>query len=290
MKNIALVVVLALGFLSRGTAQLNPYQYVVVPKKFQEFDQENKYHTSTLVKYLLGEAGFTAYYDGEVPAVIIDKCKGLRIELLDESTTFRTKVFLAMKDCNGSEVFRTAEVDSRIKSFKESYEEAIRKAFKSIEALNYTYEPVQNEDAVVTLPFDKDVKALPEPKEKEVVQRPSNPAVIQQATPGEQRYIDKRPQPSEVQKITPAPVAGDVPATKGKDASEVWYAQILPNGYQLVDRTPKIRLNLYSSSLPNVYLAENETQHGLVYQQDNRWFFEFYKAGERVVQELNIKF
>ena len=70
----------------------------------------------------------------------------------------------------------------------------------------------------------------------------------------------------------------------------VLYAQELPNGFQLVDSTPKIQLKIYKSSMPNVYLAKADDKEGLVYTSDGKWFFEYYYDGNRVVEELIIKF
>jgi hypothetical protein len=42
--------------------------------------------------------------------------------------------------------------------------------------------------------------------------------------------------------------------------------------------------------MPNVYLAEADGKDGLVYSMDGKWFFEYSKDGNLVIEELNIKF
>ncbi len=291
MRHNLLVLVFSIGLINSGLAQLNEYQYVVVPKILQDFNKENKYNTSTLLKYLLTQNGFSAYYDGDVPKDLKDRCKGLLMDLLDESTMFRTKVVLVLKDCNGSEVFRTMQGESRIKSFKEGYEEAIKEAFQSIKALNYRYEPRDPANTqVTTLNFDKDVKSLNEEAPHQG-NKATNPAIVQKATPEVQSYQDKTPRPSEVTKKTEAPTTAlAAKPTQPDSGEEVWYAQKLPNGFQLVDSSPRIRLTLRETSLPDVYLAGNEEVRGMVYQKNNRWYFEYYQGEEKVVQTLNIKF
>lgn len=291
MKFLSIAVVVVLAGIQGLHAQLNAYSYVVVPRTLQEFEHENQYHTSTLLKYLLSENNFAAYYEGDVPEALQDKCQGLRIDMLDESNMFRTKVFLVMKDCEGREVFRTMEGSSRAKELKDGYDEALRSAFKSIAALDYHYEPGAHKGQTLTLPFKNDIKEMENPGDLKPgnPNRANDPAVTEVATPEEQRYEDKRPKPSEFVAAVAAPESPPI----GKGASgdkDIWFAQTLPHGFQLVDRSPKIRLTLQETSLPEVYLAENETTRGLVYKKGSRWFYEYYRDGQAVVQELYLRF
>jgi hypothetical protein len=291
---IRVAVLLILAFTTPAAAQINAYEFVVVPEKFQEFQEENQYHTSTLLKYLFKQKGFTTYYEKEVPDMLLGSCKGLKVDLLDESSMLRTRAVVVLKDCKGKEVFRTVQGDSREKDFKEGFKEAIEAAFKSIETLDYRYEPEEEvspeAEEPLTLNFNNDVKTLQEvgKTEQQNMNRKSNPAIIQQASPEEQRFVDRRPKPSDLK--SGAPATSGQPEAVPSGSPEVWYAQRLPNGYQLVDSSPQIRLRLLETSVPEIYLAENENSHGLVYKQDNRWYFEYYKDEERVVQELDIKF
>ena len=282
---IRLAFILTVAITSRVEAQINKYQFIVVPEKFQEFEEENQYHTSTLLKLLFTREGFTTYYEKQVPDALIGSCKGLKVDLLDESSMLRTRAVLVMKDCKGREIFRTKQGDSREKDLKEGFREAIEVAFQSIESLGYSYEPEerpQEDEGPVTINFDKDVKTLDEPGHN-AGKREAEPGVVQVATPEVQRYEDRRPKPSG---YTPAAPSGD----KGEASPDIWYAQKIPGGFQLVDSSPKIRLHLHETSLNDIYLAENDTANGLVFKQQNRWYFEYYQDGERVVQELHIKF
>ena len=71
---------------------------------------------------------------------------------------------------------------------------------------------------------------------------------------------------------------------------EVWYAQALPNGFQLVDSSPKIRMKLLKSSTDNVFMAQSDNHNGMVYQKEGKWIFEYYNGEKLVQEELNIKF
>lgn len=288
-STISLAVILTLAITSRVEAQINNYQFIVVPEKFQEFEEENQHHTSTLLKLLFTREGFTTYYEKQVPDELIGSCKGLKVDLLDESSMLRTKAVLVLKDCKGREVFRTKQGDSREKDLKEGFREAIEVAFQSIESLGYHYEPEETpreDEGPVTINFDNDVKSLQESGHT-AGKREQEPEVVQEATPEVQRYEDRRPKPSGYKPATPSADKGDISPEASPD---IWYAQKIPGGYQLVDSSPKIRLSLHETSLNDIYLAENDTANGLVFKQQDRWYFEYYQNGERVVQELHIKF
>lgn len=76
------------------------------------------------------------------------------------------------------------------------------------------------------------------------------------------------------------------------DISGTLYAQVIPNGYQLIDTTPKKVLTLLKTSLQDCFLAETGTgaPNGIVFKRNGEWFFEYYKEGTLVSQKLEIKF
>ena len=84
-----------------------------------------------------------------------------------------------------------------------------------------------------------------------------------------------------------ATTAGTIPKTTD---SNVLYAQKILNGYQLVDSTPKIRLKIYNTSLPELFIAVYEKGSGIVYKRQNQWYFEYYVSEELQKEEITIKF
>ena len=70
------------------------------------------------------------------------------------------------------------------------------------------------------------------------------------------------------------------------------YAQPNELGFQLVDNTPKIVLKIQKTSLPDIYIAQdNEGNHGLFFKNTtSRYVFEFIKNGKLERKELNVKF
>ena len=148
MKRI-LLVALFISTASFAQKSINNYKYVIVPSKFDFVKGKDKYQTSSLTKFLFNKYGFTAFLDDEeLPAEIANnRCLALTGTVKDESSMFTTKSVIELTDCYNKVVFTSKEGRSKEKEYKKAYQEAIRNAFKSIEALKYTYVPLQ-EDVV----------------------------------------------------------------------------------------------------------------------------------------------
>ena len=283
MRNLFAILFVFTAFSSYSQGNLNDYKYIIVPKKFEAFKNENQFKTSTLVKYLFVQKGYNAVYEDALPEDLnADRCLGLQVSIKDESSMFRTKTALVLKDCSSQVVMSTITGSSKIKEFEEAYREAITKAFKTIEVLDYTYIPKEKSNEPVTLDFKNDVKIMEgksEPKNK------VDPVVVEQvATQEEQVYKSKEPVVSNIEK---APVAVKVAVDEKNDAN-ILYAQEIPDGFQLVDNTPKIRLKIFRTSIPDVYTVEKD--NGVVFKKDGKWFYEYYIDNTLKTQELNIKF
>jgi len=322
MKNTIAFLFLLMSTIGMAQEQLNDYKYIIVPKKFDGFKKENQHQTSTLVKYLFSEKGFLTAYEDDLPNELNNnRCLGLSVNLIDDSSMFTTKAGLALEDCQGREVFATKQGKSKEKEFKASFGEAIREAFASIDTFNYSYNGKAENSDPVTVSFGNDVKTMnKEEEQKSITAKNRNAMVEQEATLENQSYKDNRPKPSDFKKgeekkkmveqvatqeqqsykdDTPKtsnfkksePVASKMPiVSKTQPINSVLYAQELPNGYQLVDSSPKIRLRIYESSLPNHYLAEGENTNGMVFEKDGKWFFEYYSGENLISEELDIKF
>jgi len=87
--------------------------------------------------------------------------------------------------------------------------------------------------------------------------------VEQVATQDEQVYKSKEPIASNIEK---APVDKKI-TVEDKIDSNILYAQEIPDGFQLVDNTPKIRLKIFRTSIPDVYTVEKD--NGVVFKK--RW-------------------
>lgn len=321
MRHIFISIIMITIFSNFSQAQLNDYKYIIVPKRFEGFKSENQHLTSTLVKHLFSQKGFNAVYDDALPPdLFANGCLGLFVHLQDDSSMFTTKTILTLTNCEKKEVFTTLEGKSKLKDYKDAYQEAITEAFQSFNSLDYSYSGKVGTKEPISVSFKNDVKVLKDSSgiEKRSLNRPKETVVQQEATQERQTYKSSEPVDSdykksgeapgkvaqqeaitEVQSIkTVEPVVSDIqkmelPQNQAKssiDLINVLYAQEIPNGFQLVDSTPKIRLKIFKTSVPDVYTAENEQGNGVVYKKDGKWFFEHYVAEKLEVEELNIKF
>lgn len=279
MKSKLLYVILfVLGLNFSGYGQLNDYKYIIVPKKFAAFKGENRYQTSTLVKYYFTKNGFNAIYDDEMPLdLATNRCLGLVADLLDNSSMFSTKVIITLKNCENSEVYRTFEGKSKTKDYEDAYREAIQDAFTSFAGMGYTYEPKETETPKkpVVVSFKDDVKTV---KDKE-----GEGVVEQKATMEEQTYKSVEPKPSDFTKAAQTEEGGPV-------SSDLLYAQPIATGYQLVDSTPKVVLKLEETSMENVFLTTYQGNNAVVFSKDGKWILEYLENGNKEQKELNIKF
>ena len=291
MKNFLIYIFLTCFFLSHSQTDLNDYKYVIVPKKFDVFKNENQYQTSTLIKFLFTQKGFNTIYDDAIPDDLKERsCLGLRAELIDNSSMFSTKMEIHLKDCNSQKVFGTKEGVSKIKEFKGAYHEAIRKAFSSFNGITYYYTPKKNtaNPEPVTVSFRNDVKKL-DPIESATKEVPESNVEqsVPQVVPNPEEIINTSESKEDVLNENIETLDS---AVSDRSADEVLYAQEIRNGYQLVDSAPKILLKIFNSSVQGFYIAQAEGRNGIVYNKGGKWFFEYYKGEQLVSEELNIKF
>lgn len=247
MKRTGIFLFLLVSLSAYTQTTINNYKYVLVPEKFDFLKENNQYNLNGLTKYLLENKGFSAYFDNpEIPKEIAsDRCNALKAEVVLRKAVFTTNLTLLLKDCQGNIVFKTKEGKSREKDWGVSYQEALKDAFSSLDAVPYAYN-----GTIHTRP--------------------------RQAT-------DSTPVPS------PQPVATAAVAVE-KETAGTLYAQATPNGFQLIDTTPKIVLTLLKTSLPDYFIADKGAAHGIVFKKSGEWFFEYYNDGKLMAEKLFIKF
>jgi len=86
---------------------------------------------------------------------------------------------------------------------------------------------------------------------------------------------------------SPAPV----PASSATvEITGTLYAQVTPNGYQLIDTTPKKILALLKTSMQDFFIVDAGPSNAVVFKKDGEWLFEYYKDNKLVSQKLEIKF
>lgn len=263
-----------------GQNTINNYKYVLLPQKFDFLSTTNEYQLNSAAKTLLEQKGFIVFWtNGDIPqAIATNRCSALVADFTQRKALFTTNLTLTLKDCYGNTVFKGKEGRSWEKEFETAYNEAMKNAFTSLNALPYKYDstkavqsqqtaaaPVTTTTATTTVPTTV-----------------APAAAVSQAQPSA-----TAPPPTAAQ-TTPAPQTSATP--------ETLYAQPIANGYQLVDATPKKVMTLLKTSLQDCFLAETSGAgstsgtSGIVFKNNNQWLFEYYKDGTLVSQKLTIKF
>lgn len=130
---------LSLSLLLATTAgaqntNLSDYSYVVVPEQFEFLNTQDQYKMNSMAKFYLEKSGFNAYLADSAPNA--NRCDGLYANVEELRTILGTKLQVVLKDCNDNEIYRSQEGKSKYKEYNKSYQDALRKAFISLEAIN----------------------------------------------------------------------------------------------------------------------------------------------------------
>lgn len=252
--SVVFILVMAVGYAQNT---INNYKYVLLPQKFEFLSSTNEYQLNSTAKSLLEQKGFIVYWmNGDMPqAVAANRCNALVADFTQRRALFSTNLTLTLKDCYGNTIFKGKEGRSWEKDFGTAYNEAMNNAFTTLKALPYKYDSTKS-------------------------------GVAQQTAPASQA-----PQPA----AAPATTSVTAPATATpppQTSPELLYAQPIANGYQLVDATPKKVMTLLKTSLQDCFLADtgDGSTRGIVFKNNDQWFFEYYKDGALVSRKLTIKF
>ncbi len=150
MKKTYLIFTLLVGICFTTLGQnLNSYKYVVVPEKYDFLNESNQYQLNELTKFLFEKYGFKAILDTDEKPLdwTQESCNALYADIKEDSGLFVTKLLLVLKDCRNQVLFTSDEGRSKEKDYKKAYQESLRNAFNSIDAINYKYE--KNSEKVI---------------------------------------------------------------------------------------------------------------------------------------------
>lgn len=131
-------------FVGSFAQNVSDYQYLVIPKQFDFQKTANQYQINGLIKFLFEKQNFSPFWADSLPnEVVLNPCKSLKVNVLDNSNMFTTKVVITLTNCKGEVVFTSSEGKSREKNFTQSFNEAIRSAFEDVKKLNYKFSEKQ---------------------------------------------------------------------------------------------------------------------------------------------------
>ncbi len=127
---------ISLFFAANAISQnsnLSDYSYVIVPNQFDFLKEKDQYQMNSMSKFYFEKNGFNAYFAEDAPNA--NRCDGLYANVEELKTILGTKLQIVIKDCNDNEIYRSQEGKSKYKEFDKTYQDALRKAFNSIEGL-----------------------------------------------------------------------------------------------------------------------------------------------------------
>ncbi len=276
-----IIITIALFFASVITTfsqqSINNYKYVVVPKKYDFLNAEDKYQINSLTKFLFDKYGFTTFTQGEeFPEDLKNNnCLAMYANVEEIKAFLRTKLRIDLKDCNGNLIQSSREGLSREKEFEKSFNLALRDAFYTFQHAEYKYEP---KTATTTSVATTDTAAEVERLKKEL-----------QTLKAEQKPVQVTEQVKDVVKEDiKNDVVEEVETAADVKGLPVLYAQPIENGFQLVDSTPKVIYKIRKTSSPEMFIVE--TINGMLAKKTNGWLLEYYDNGVLKTEMLNIKF
>ncbi len=129
---LSISLLLASNAISQNT-NLSDYSYVVVPEQFDFLRGRDQFQINSMTQFYLEKYGFNAYLADSAPNA--NRCDGLFANVEKLNTILGTKLQLVLKDCNENEIYRSQEGKSKYKEYDKSYQDALRKTFISLKAL-----------------------------------------------------------------------------------------------------------------------------------------------------------
>lgn len=233
---------------------LDKYQYLIVYDKFEFLKKTDQYQTSSLTKFLLKKKGFKVFLSNEVlpEEIVVNRCSSLFVSVKDNSTMLMVKNVIEIKDCFNNVVYTSDIGKSKQKEYKKAYQEAIRKAFNTMEDFQYSYKP----DQVISSDINtKVVEAKNKPFLAEISQGNG--------------VANGRLNQDEGSKVT-------------------LYAQEKNNGFQLVNLKPEVVFVVLKTNVKDVFIIQDK--NGILYKNGEDFVAEYYENGQLVQKEYQVKF
>ena len=255
MKNtLLLTLLLTSNFFVLGQEKkvLN-HKYIIVPERFSFLKQNDQFQTSSLTKFLLKKNGFTVVLDSEEYPTELknDPCNALTAEIIDKSSFFTTTVLLELKNCAKKIMYTSEEGSSKLKDYKQGFQEAIRNAHASMSEIKFI------------------------PLERSVITKVIKQPVVITSIPGKSA------------ELIPA-IAQKGPENKDLKETNILYAQPNENGFQLIDLKPEVVFLILKTNLKDVFIIKDK--NGVLYKKSATWFAAFYENGALVEKKYEIKF
>lgn len=258
-----IIVILVVCFTAQSFAQnrLNDYKYIIVPLEYDFLKEPDKYQLNSLTEFLFNKYGFSAFLKNkDLPLDYSNNnCLALQANVIENKSMFKTKLLVELKNCSGDVVYTSAEGESRRKDYRLSYNEALRNAFKSFKTINYEYvEKIAKADS-------KSINVEVEQLKKEIKELKEEKTIVKN---------DIKLETKEDVNLKPS--------------ANTLYAQSINNGFQLVDKSPKLIYTIYYSGKNDVFIVKGHD--AIIYKLKNNWVIAQFINDNLEVKALDIKF
>lgn len=262
-----------------GIAQknINNYKYIIVPKEYNFSKSEDQYQLNSLTKFLFNKYGFDAYFIDELPEELKNnRCNGLMVAVINErGSMFKTKLQIELKDCYDAVVMTSKIGESRIKIYDKAYSQALRDAFKTFQNLEYNYVAEEETEKPIVAKVD------------------TKPEIIEtKKVEAEKVEVSK-----EISKKVDATLTGVLVADKennvkgessNKVKQEIYYAQEVANGFQIVNAEPRVVMVLLHTAAIDVFIVKGKS--AIVFKEDGFWYYSENDGELGEKKSMNIKF
>jgi hypothetical protein len=249
-----------------GIAQnsMNDYKYIVVPARFDMFNQDDKYRLNTLLRYLFKNEGYEVYTDKEAfpEDLVNDKCLGLYTEIEKlKGGIFKTKMQILLKDCYGKVVITSEIGESRQKAYNDAYKEAIENAFTSFKNIDHSYNPTNVNKQKEGTPV---IAKIPEPETEQVNESIEKPVEV-------------------------STIEEDSSAKDEESMNKVLTAKPIVMGFEILNAKGDIVMVLLSTSSRDVFIVKDKSAVVFKNSQGNYRYSENDGSSLKEM-ELNIQF
>ena len=250
MKN--LLFLFTVLFSITTIAQQN-YDIIVLPKKFDFLNEDNKYNLNALTKSFFETEGFKVYYAEEVlpKEIANNRCSSMFVDVVESNTLFVTKVEVVLKDCQNVVLFTSAIGGSREKELSKAYTEALRIALTSMRGKLKI----------------KNTNAAPVIVEETIAKETVAVAVTEVAVETKTEVLEE----------------------KGANTKQL-FAIPTTTGFKLVDSKPNVIIELKSTTSDAVFIANKGEIIGVFIEKGNGWYFEYYQFNKLVSERVEVKF
>ncbi|UAM98474.1 hypothetical protein K8354_01195 [Polaribacter litorisediminis] len=240
------------------------YQYIIVPNQFDFLKSTDEYQTSSLMKFLFEKKGFKVFLSNNKFPIPLEenKCLALFASVKDNSSMFRIKSSIEIKDCFGKILYTSEAGISKSKEYKKGYQEAIRNAFDAMTDFEFSYNSSKvvnkNNDGESTYEIKTDTLAVPLSTIPKTISIP---------------VIKKQ----EVNKES-------IKSTFGA----ILYAQSIENGFQLINKKPEVVFVILRTSKKDFFIIRDK--NGIFYKNEDHFLAEYYEGSTLIKKEFQVKF